>query len=556
VVVILMAAALLSALVSCDDNTLPEKSGEAEPAADVRVLAERYAPIVWLAEGDEYGPGDASRAAEGASLWLEDRCGELPRQVADRVELRRLGGRDEAYSASSCTGGAGGVPVRSDEAAAGDRGGFFLNFDDSSPAGDPKTAPLYWQSIVDGNRSAIVYWFFYPYNDFINDHEGDWERIAVQFRDGQSEPIGVTFWKHTQRECFVWWRELDVDGNRPVVYSASGSHGSYPWPGTYDTFVADKVNDVATKGTRWAGRPRSVVEEPWWGYRGRWGNQVGIPGMNGPFGPHPDRPTSRLGGEGCARPDTPEVPEVFQGAWHSPAPVVNPTSDRTTTVEMTISERVDGDVVGQSRYPGLECQGVLRFSRSDPSTLVVTEHIEEDGTFPCPVDGSITLRPDGDGLRWEYTEPGASQVTATAHLVRKDPSVPEEPQEEPPASTIPEAFLHQWQAPEPMSRPGLQRPYYVRLQLWGEDAPLATNVEGLSEYSEDFGAVFGDLACSGDLALVEASADKVVFEETERGDAYGNCPDEGTVTLTLSGDQLIYDYVGGGGSAHTTLVRR
>ncbi|WP_091374883.1 hypothetical protein [Actinokineospora alba] len=417
VVMILMAVTLMSALLSCDDNVLPEHAGEPEPGTALRVLAERYAPVVWLAKGDKNGPGDASRAAEGASLWLHDLCDGVPSntQIADRVELPRLGGREEAYSAASCSAVVGGL--QSDKhTAAGDGRGFYLDFDDSSRAGDPGTAPLYWQAVVDGNRTAIVYWLFYPYNDFVNDHEGDWERVAVQFRDGRPEPVGVTFWKHNEPECFAWWGELEVDGDRPVVYSASGSHGSYPWMGTYDAFVADKINDVATKGTRWAGRPRSVVDEPWWGYRGRWGYQAGAPGSDGPHGPYPGRDTSTLGGEGCARPDK-AAPEVFRGSWRSPAPVVQPTSEKTYHVEMTITEP-DGDVVGETRYPGLGCRGVLRFSRSDPSTLVVTEHIVEQGTTRCVVDGSITLRPDGDGLRWEYSEGGASHVVATADLVR------------------------------------------------------------------------------------------------------------------------------------------
>ncbi|WP_194239872.1 Vps62-related protein [Amycolatopsis sp. YIM 10] len=140
------------------------------------------------------------------------------------------------------------------------------------------------------------------------------------------------------------------------------------------------------------------------------------------------------------------------------------------------------------------------------------------------------------------------------HCTEPDQSVP---QDEPAGPTIPDAFLDQWYAPEPMSRPGPPWPYYVRLQLWGEDVPGADGFEGLSSYSEDFNATpgIGALACSNDLDLVEASADKLVFAETEDDDVYENCPDKGTVTLTLSGDQLVYDYVGDSGSAHTVLVR-
>ncbi|WP_405613293.1 hypothetical protein OG292_13510 [Streptomyces sp. NBC_01511] len=59
----------------------------------------------------------------------------------------------------------------------------------------PPDAPAYWEyhkHNTDPARSAYVYWFFYPYNSLVpgNSHEGDWERAAVQLRDG--EPQAVT----------------------------------------------------------------------------------------------------------------------------------------------------------------------------------------------------------------------------------------------------------------------------------------------------------------------------------------------------------------------------
>ena len=31
------------------------------------------------------------------------------------------------------------------------------------------------------DRLALQYWFFYPYNDYTNKHEGDWEMIQLVF---------------------------------------------------------------------------------------------------------------------------------------------------------------------------------------------------------------------------------------------------------------------------------------------------------------------------------------------------------------------------------------
>ncbi|MFL6123095.1 hypothetical protein [Actinophytocola sp.] len=447
----LTAVALV--IAGCDGGEeLPRLAGDPSPAASRGDEAARFAPLVWLAAGDEHGPMDASRFVAESKLLFHRACqrSSATQQVATEVDERKLGGRDAPYTAQEC-----GATVASDSYTGTDESqGFYLDLDDGEDArrGAGPSAPVYWQYYEkgDGSTSAFVYWLFYGYNDAFNNHEGDWERVAVQLVDG--EPDGVTFWKHEEPPCRVAWSDIDRRDGHPVTYSAAGSHGSYPWEGGYDATPygpaeAQPVTDVTSPGTPWStwNAARSVVEQPWWGYRGRWGDQTGLPGANGPRGPHPDRQEAVFATEPCAP----------------------PLPDPTAT-------------------PG--------------------------------------------------------------------PSVP---QDEPTGPAIPDAFLDQWQAPEPMSRPGLPRPYYVRLQLWGEDQPGADSFEGLSEYNEDFGATPGisELACSGDLDLVEASADKLVFAETERFDTYENCPDKGTVTVTLSGDQLVYDYVGDGGSAHTVLVR-
>ncbi|MDQ3787321.1 MAG: hypothetical protein M3422_08765 [Actinomycetota bacterium] len=448
----LAALALLAS--GCDDEELPTSAGEPSPKPSSAAEAARFAPMVWLAEGDDNGPMDASRFVAESALFFQGMCVDAVdrHRVASDVDERKLAGHNGVYTTRQCSSAKSEPEVASDSFSGSEETvGFYLDLadDDGLRRGDGPSAPVYWQFYDkgDGHTTAYVYWLFYGYNDFVNKHEGDWERVAVQLKDG--EPDGLTFWKHEEGPCRVGWDDVGTSDGHPVTYSAAGSHGSYPWEGSYDATPQgpdpfQPVTDTTSQGTGWPTweHARSVVEQPWWGYRGRWGAQNAAPGGKGPHGPHPDR----------------------QEAVFATAPCAKPLPDPTAS-------------------PG--------------------------------------------------------------------PSVP---QDEPEQGKIPEAFLDTWESREPMARPGLAQPYYVRIQLWGEDFPDGEDGEGVSGYSDDFENLPGEggLSCSADLDATEISATKVVFAETEDFDTYGNCPDKGTVTLTLVGDTLTYDYSGGG---HTVLVR-
>jgi hypothetical protein len=113
-------------------------------------------------------------------------------------------------------------------------------------------AHLFWLNRSKG-LLAIQYWFYFPYNEWINHHEGDWEHINVILRgprrlggDADFYPIGYQFFFHE----FVHepTRVVRVGGSDPredhvVVYtggrtklygwSGSQSGGSYPLPALY-----------------------------------------------------------------------------------------------------------------------------------------------------------------------------------------------------------------------------------------------------------------------------------------------------------------------------------
>jgi hypothetical protein len=107
-------------------------------------------------------------------------------------------------------------------------------------------AHLFWLDRAHG-ALVIQYWFYYPFNEWLNHHEGDWEHINVILagpswisRASDYRAVGYEYYFHAYR--------LDIErpeniGGHPVVFvggraqvlwwSGTQSGGSYPWPASY-----------------------------------------------------------------------------------------------------------------------------------------------------------------------------------------------------------------------------------------------------------------------------------------------------------------------------------
>jgi hypothetical protein len=426
-------------LSACDDPQGPLPPQTAPPSrssdnADRARDAERFAPQVWLADGDEYGPGKAQLFIEHAELrWAHDQgCGD--EAVADPVDSRTLATGGYTHQGKGGPPGCehGGRTYRSNENTR-PRGpaelgaeGFYLTLtgDEDLRAGTGTLAPTYWQYY----KGAYIYWFFYPYNDApsipvgpaaVNafDHEGDWERIAVR-TDGEGARVGVTLWGHGN-SCFLRGDQLEWVDDHPVVYSAKGTHASYADDGIHRYGV-----DRTSAGTRWETwqQVRPIADEPWYGYGGAWGS-VGAPGPStnhrtGPAGPQPDRePTNTWTEHHCTEPD--QLPAGMQGEWRSPEPAEQPDSDKTYHVQMSLTGGATGTEVGTVSYPGLECSGTLELLEVTGNTVTVQETITNDPQVTCTPRGTISLSLSDDVLDMSYTTAEDDEATMTARLVRQ-----------------------------------------------------------------------------------------------------------------------------------------
>ncbi len=257
-------------------------------------LAQRYAPKVWMAAGEQFFPSA-----------VED---FLP-----NVENQVVGGKQYLVTKQSLGGNDSTDPP------------FLVGRDPTQ-----STAPMY-AAIVERTQNGqptnvtdIIYWMFYPYNRgksvcigpfFDNycpfycpftdsccvprisgcsttykrfgNHVGDWEHVTIRFINGV--PTQVALSQHAAGQVFNYDDPaLTRSADRIVVYSALGSHGLYADAArhTYGSVPGgDTLNDDTSAGKLWDAEASLVTFNPqavpfpsslaWLNYPGYWGNPEG-----------------------------------------------------------------------------------------------------------------------------------------------------------------------------------------------------------------------------------------------------------------------------------------
>ena len=261
-------------------------------------LAERYAPVVRLVEQfEECGPGEPYEPIDIDAILDEDTVSlRGPWRSNDLVEI---------------------APSADDLG----RGLYEYNLDFPGDALRPgcdyekwarriteSTEPTVYAHVAQEpaypDRLSLQYWLFYPYNDWNNLHEGDWEMIQLVFPAGnadealETEPLEVGYSQHEGAERAEWGDDkLElVDGTHPVVYPAAGSHANFYSDGLFLGRSAEQgVGCDDTTGPSVELRPAartipSVPEAgraayPWIAFEGRWGERQQA-FYNGPTGPN------------------------------------------------------------------------------------------------------------------------------------------------------------------------------------------------------------------------------------------------------------------------------
>jgi hypothetical protein len=261
--------------------------------ADEQALAEKYAPIVRIVEqpdvcsyGEPFIPTDIDLLLDEETVALRG-----PWNVTDLVEIG---------------------PSADDLVKR-----FEYHLDFPGNALDPGcdynrwarrltqgSEPVVYAHVIgEAGKTALQYWFFYPFNDFNNTHEGDWEMIQLVFdaadaRGARSvDPAEVGYSSHEGAERASWDDEkLELVGGRPVVYPAAGSHankfGDALWLGSS---AEAGVGCDDTRGPHRELSPQvatipgdaaaAKAAYPWIAFEGRWG-ELQKAFFNGPTGPN------------------------------------------------------------------------------------------------------------------------------------------------------------------------------------------------------------------------------------------------------------------------------
>ena len=92
----------------------------------------------------------------------------------------------------------------------------------------PYEPVVYGRHVAGRSGPALQYWYLYLYNDFSNNHEGDWEMVTIEL-SADGSPLRVAYSAHHAGFVRAWHDvpKHEPDGHRPLLYVARGSHAGY-----------------------------------------------------------------------------------------------------------------------------------------------------------------------------------------------------------------------------------------------------------------------------------------------------------------------------------------
>jgi len=212
----------------------------------------KYAPMVWLDEQEQYFPSDIYAQVENTHPALNltpITNAPEPLTLENLHDLNFFGNNGSNVFLTS------NIDVTEDPK--------WLDGVVPNSAGKTTNA-VSAAIIVNDHGDGLVdafYMYFYAYNmgntvlfQELGDHIGDWEHNMIRFQDGR--PQAIWYSQHGNGEAFQF-DVVEKMGNRPVTYSARGSHANYATKGTHDHTIPDlnlpigPLEDYCSQGMLW-----------------------------------------------------------------------------------------------------------------------------------------------------------------------------------------------------------------------------------------------------------------------------------------------------------------
>jgi hypothetical protein len=256
------------------------------------------APVIWMSKDEKYPPSDPAELFEYSELWYREVNPLLPYLTV--TEKRIAPGEDvnahTPFDVVTRLFERGGI--------ASGTAGFEYRYDRSQKLSRP--APLLWRLSLaplfaeiqpqaeDEALIAVEFWYHNAYNYtgiFFGNHFGDWESFLILFsvkdKGGAPEIIPVAY--NTSAHGGGTWRckkDLLFENGRLQLFSAVGTHATYPTPGTHFNGI---YPDITRRDTPWNTFElmRPLMREPYYGFSGSWGATSFVHWMNGPIPPGP-----------------------------------------------------------------------------------------------------------------------------------------------------------------------------------------------------------------------------------------------------------------------------
>ncbi|RFU79324.1 vacuolar sorting-associated 62 [Trichoderma arundinaceum] len=209
------------------------------------------APLVWLHSDDPFRPADLLEHIRHTTPTVDQKAiHDLPKLDLDNLALLNnvssgevaLTSNDDATTLPAWLFGS--IPDESGRIANATPCVVILV---EQSARDVDAFFFYFYSY---DRGANITQVLEPLNRLIEDtehgmhfgdHVGDWEHNMVRFRDGK--PTGIYYSQHAGGSAYGWDdAALSMKDERPLVFSAYGSHANYASSGV---FYSDHVHDAA-----------------------------------------------------------------------------------------------------------------------------------------------------------------------------------------------------------------------------------------------------------------------------------------------------------------------
>ena len=248
----------------------------------VEIMGANSVSNLWFHFGDDTGEGIGIDSKYPASGWIPDLLSFYHTQYPDinfsenkfaslPAVLRYLGRHPgqgavlETYLVSAHFEYPGNGD-RDDESEGKDSWYDYYNSTIHPKRGDHPDFPhtAYVHIFDEGGQVVIQYYYFYPFNDFQNDHEGDWPHVNVRVTSydpevAEAELVGIDYKFHGKGMNYTIIGERTFNpqtqfapaegGTHPVVYVGAGSHGSFPTGGNYTSAAKFGVDeDLTTDG--------------------------------------------------------------------------------------------------------------------------------------------------------------------------------------------------------------------------------------------------------------------------------------------------------------------